>query len=173
VLQAHDWNGDGRDDVLLRGAATWRVAVSKGDTLAAISDTQVPHDGSTLAIAADADGDGLQDFVTRVSAQLRLRRHKGLRPDLLLSAADGFGVGAVFTYRPLTDASVYTRGADAVYPEQDMQSSAYVVSQLAVTDGSGRGTMTATVYSYEGLRRHLLGRGLLGFARRIQADTTP
>ncbi len=39
----------------------------------------------------------------------------------MLSATDGFGVTANFTYRPLTDASIYTRGTGAVYPEQDQQ----------------------------------------------------
>lgn len=173
VLHSHDWNGDGRDDLLLRGATTWTVAVSHGDSLSATSDTQIPHDGSTSVVTTDADGDGLQDLVTRVSGQLRLRRHKGSRPDLMLAAMDGFGVGAEYTYRPLTDTSVYTRGANAVYPEQDMQTAAHVVSRLAVTDGSGLGTTAATEYSYEGLRRHLLGRGVLGFARRTQIDTTP
>ena len=173
LLQVHDWNGDGRDDLLVPGPTTWWVAVSGGDTLAAFADTGIPHEGSSLALAVDADGDGLQDLVTRSSGQMRRRLHKGARPDLMLTATDGFGVSAEFTYRPLTDAGVYTRGASAIYPEQDMQTAAYVVSQLAVTDGSGHGSMIATDFSYEGLRRHLLGRGTLGFARRTRADTTP
>ena len=36
LLQVHDWNGDGRDDLLVRGATTWWVAVSSGDTLASV-----------------------------------------------------------------------------------------------------------------------------------------
>ncbi|HEY5559864.1 MAG TPA: FG-GAP-like repeat-containing protein, partial [Steroidobacteraceae bacterium] len=173
VLQVHDWNGDGRDDLLWRGTTAWIVAVSNGDTLAAISDTGIAHDGSSLAVAADADGDGLPDLVTRASGQLRLRLHKGPKSDLMLVAMDGFGVGAEFTYRPLTDGSVYARGTGAIYPVQDMQTAAQVVSRLAVTDGSGNGTMMTTRFGYEGLRRHLLGRGLLGFAKRTLATPTP
>ncbi|MGD9883798.1 MAG: RHS repeat-associated core domain-containing protein, partial [Reyranella sp.] len=173
LLQVHDWNGDGRDDLLVPSAATWWVAVSSGDTLRAFTDTGIPHEGSTLALAGDADGDGLEDLVTRSSGQMRRRLHKGLRPDLMLTATDGFGVGAEFNYRPLTDSGVYARGSNATYPVQDMQSAALVVSRLAVTDGSGSGANTATVFAYEGLRRHLLGRGTLGFEKRTQTDTTP
>ncbi|MEX1993035.1 MAG: RHS repeat-associated core domain-containing protein [Steroidobacteraceae bacterium] len=169
-ILAFDWNGDGRDDLLLRGATTWRVALSNGGSVAAIVDTGIARDGSVSVVGTDVNGDGLNDFITRAPGQLRVRPKNGLQPDLLLAATDGFGVAAQYTYRPLTDAGVYTRGSGATYPLQDMQSAAQVVSQLAVTDGSGDGTMLPTRFRYEGLRRHLLGRGSLGFERRKRED---
>jgi len=171
VLQAYDWNGDGRDDLLLRGATTWKVAISNGATLAPTAETGISHDGSTLVMVADADGNGLKDLIAHASGQLRLRLHLGAMTDLMLTATDGFDVGAQFGYRPLTDAGVYIRGTDAVYPDQDIQGPAQVVSRLSVTDGSGLGSVTVTRFSYEGLRRHLLGRGVLGFGKRTVTVT--
>ncbi|MEX0733036.1 MAG: RHS repeat-associated core domain-containing protein [Steroidobacteraceae bacterium] len=172
VLRAHDWNGDGRDDVLMSGPTNWQVAVSKGDSLAAIVDTGVPHEGAPWITGLDVDGDGLQDLVTRVANQFRLRRKNGAPPDLLLSVKDGFGLSAEFRYGPLTNAAVHTRGTSAVYPDQDMQTSAQVVTRFTATDGSGRGWKSATGYRYEGLRRNLHGRGLLGFRKQTLTDLT-
>lgn len=169
-ILAFDWNSDGRDDLLLRGATTWRVALSNGSSVAAIVDTGIARDGSVSVIAADTSGDGLSDFITRAAAQLRVRQKNGSQPDLLLAATDGFGVTAQYTYRPLTDAGVYTRGTGATYPAQDTQTAVQVVSELAVTDGSGNGTLLPTRYRYESLRRHLLGRGSLGFEKRTRED---
>ncbi len=168
----HDWNSDGRDDLLLSGASNWIVVLSNGDSLAPAMSTGIPTSGATTALAVDANGDGLADLVTRAGSLFSVRLRNGLKPDLLLSATDGFGVTASFSYRPLTDGAVYVRGSGAVYPEQDQQSSAYVVSELRSTDGTGLGSTNATRFSYQGLRRHLLGRGILGFAKRTSVDTT-
>ena len=168
----HDWNNDGRDDLLLSGAANWIVVVSNGNSLAPAVDTGIATNGASTVLAIDANGDGLTDLVNRTGGLLTQRLRNGPKPDLLLSATDGFGVTATFTYRPLTDATIYARGSGAIYPEQDQQSSAYVVSELGTTDGTGFGSKTATSYSYQGLRRHLLGRGNLGFATRTSVDST-
>ena len=169
---AYDWNNDGRDDLLLSGTRNWSVVLSNGDSLAPAVDTGIATNGANMALAFDANGDGLTDLVTRSGSVLYRRLRNGPKPDILLSATDGFGVTATFAYRPLTDASVYTRGTGAIYPEQDQQSSAYVVSELDMTDGTALGSVTATRYSYQGLRRHLLGRGILGFTKRASVDTT-
>lgn len=170
---AHDWNNDGKDDLLLPGPTSWLLVTSNGDSLAPLVDTGTARNGDGMVISVDANGDGLQDLVTCGDGVIRQRLHNGPRPDVLLSAIDGFGVTATFQYRPLTDASIYTRGNAAIYPEQDQQSSAYVVSEFGTTDGTGLGSVATTRYSYQGLRRHLLGRGILGFAARTTADTTP
>ncbi|MSQ91404.1 MAG: hypothetical protein EXR87_00505 [Gammaproteobacteria bacterium] len=171
-INAYDWNNDGRDDLLLSGATNWLLVLSNGDSRAPAVDTGFTRNGTSTEIDVDANGDGLTDLVTRAGSTLYRRLRNGLKPDLLLTATDGFGVIAAFTYRPLTDSAVYTRGSGAVYPDQDQQSSAYVVSELSTTDGTGLGSMTATRYSYQGLRRHLLGRGILGFAMRTSITTT-
>ncbi|MGQ0385074.1 MAG: RHS repeat-associated core domain-containing protein [Gammaproteobacteria bacterium] len=170
-LRTHDWNDDGREDVLLRGAANWHVALSNGDSFTTLIDTGIPHDHATFAVGADFNGDGLRDLLTRTGNVVRLRLRNGPKANLLISATDGFGVAANFSYRPLTDPSVYARGADAAFPEQAIQSGAYVVATLARTDGSGTGALLRSDYAYEGLRRHLHGRGSLGFAKRTTTET--
>lgn len=169
-LRAHDWNADGRDDILLYGATTWQVAISNGDSFAAVVNTGIPHDGASIAHALDANGDGLADLVTRTSNQLRLRLRNGPKPDLLLAATDGFGVTAAFTYRPLTDPAIYQRGQDASWPDQAVQAPIYVASELHRSDGSGSGALATQRHAYEGLRRNLVGRGSLGFAKHTTTN---
>ena len=169
-LHAHDWNGDGREDILLRGTANWMVAISRGDSLAPIADTGVPHENAEAIAGRDVDGDGLQDLAQRTASQVRLRLRTGPVPDLLIAASDGFGVTAEFSYNPLTDAAVHKVGSDAVYPDQDLQTANLVVSRLTTTDGSGRGRTVSEVMRYEGLRRNVLGRGSLGFQKVIRTE---
>jgi len=171
-MNAHDWNNDGRDDLLFYGTSTWRVVLSNGNSTASIADTGIAHNGVYTALAADGNGDGMEDLVTRAGGRLRLRLKNGPKPDLLLTARDGFGVTTNFTYRPLTHPGLYARGTGAIYPDQDLQTAAYVVSEMGSTDGTGLGSTTTTRYSYGGLRQHLLGRGILGFATRTSVDTT-
>lgn len=164
-----DWNGDGRDDLLLRGATHWQVLVSAGDRMLPIVDTGIPHGGAASAFAADVDGDGLDDLLARVTGQLRLRLHLGVTADLLLEARDGFGVTATFGYAPLTRAGVHTRFTGAAYPQRDLQDARPVATSLVLDAGGG--SRVSAGFAYEGLRQDLQGRGGLGFARRIAIET--
>ncbi len=169
-LHAHDWNGDGREDLLLRGSATWMVALSRGDSLSPLAGTGVPHEDAAGIAGRDLDGNGLQDFALRTASQIRLRFRTGAVPDLLVGATDGFGVGAEFAYGPLTDAALHKIGDHAAYPEQDLQSTDIAVSRFSTTDGSGRGRIASTRFFYEGLRRDVRGRGLLGFRKVVRTE---
>ncbi len=169
-LQAHDWNNDGRDDLLLRGTVNWQVALSRGDSVAPVVDTGVPHEGLPTMSSRDIDGDGLQDFVSQAAGTLRVRLRDGPLPDVLLAATDGFGLKAIFTYKPLTDPSVHVAGIGARWPEQDVQPNDNVVALLKATDGTGRGYLSSTAFRYEGLRRDARGRGILGFRKLVSTD---
>ncbi len=171
-LLAHEWNGDGREDLLLRGPGDWMVAVSRGDSFAPITDTGVSHENLAAIAGRDIDGDGLKDLAQRTANQLRLRFGTGAVPDLLVAATDGFGVAAEFAYGVLTDPAVHTPGSDAVYPEQVQQMADSVVSRLTTTDGSGKGHKISTGFRYEGLRRDALGRGSLGFRNMVRTELT-
>jgi RHS repeat-associated protein len=171
-LHAHDWNGDGRDDILLRGAVNWQVAISHGDGFAPIADTGVPHEDAFSITGRDLNGDGLQDLALRTQGQLRVRFAAGDLPDLLLSATDGQDVTARFEYRPLTDGAIHVAGTGASYPAQELRTGEPVVARLTMTDGSGDGNLASTGYRYEGLRRDLRGRGSLGFRKVTQTDLT-
>ncbi len=170
--EALDWNGDGRDDVLLRGTTNWLVALSLGDAVAPFKDTGIPHEGGAAAIAGrDLDGDGLDDIALKTSTHVRVRFRAGPVPDLLASATDGFGVAAIFGFGPLTDAAIHAAGASAGWPEPHLQTNDLVVSQLSTTDGTGKGYRSTTEFRYEGLRGNLHGRGSLGFGRVIRSES--
>jgi len=169
-LQVHDWNADGRDDLLLRGATHWMVAVSRGDSVAPFVDTGIAHQDLPSYAGFDLDGDGLDDLAVRDGNQERPRLHQGPLPDLLRAASDGFGVRAEFTYAPLTDPSVHSAGSGAIWPEQDVQTNDSVVALLRTTNGTGSGQVSSTAFRYEGLRRNVLGRGTLGFRKLVQTD---
>lgn len=169
-FQVHDWNNDGRDDLLLRGTTNWQVALSRGDSVAPPIDSGVPHEGLPTLSGRDIDGDGLQDFVMQAASTMRVRLRDGPLPDVLQSAIDGFGLRAIFTYKPLTDPAVHVAGSGAKWPEQDVQTNDNVVALLKTSDGTGRGYLSSTAYRYEGLRRDARGRGILGFRKLVSTD---
>ena len=170
-VQALDWNSDGRDDLLLRGTTNWLVAISQGDSVGPLEDTGIPHESAPAVAGRDLDGDGLEDIALKSSSQIRVRFRNGSMPDLLASVADGFGVGAEFTYRPLTDAAVHTPGSTASWPDPHLQTNDLVVSRLRATDGSGEGGQVVTTFRYEGFRGNTQGRGSLGFRKVIRTET--
>ena len=170
-LEALDWNGDGRDDVLLRGPANWLVAMSLGDAVAPLEDTGIPHEGAVAIAGRDLDGDGLEDIAQKTDSQIRARFRNGGVPDLLRTATDGFGVRAEFTYRPLTDAAVHTAGSSIGWPDSDRQTNELVVFRLRTTDGSGEGGDNLTVFRYEGLRGNVQGRGSSGFRKVVRTES--
>ncbi len=172
MATAVDYNGDGRDDLFYRTAASaWQVVLSSGGSLLPAASTGIAHGGAVGMAFADFTGDGLRDALTILNGQFRVRQHTGSLPDLLLAVTDGFGVAAAFEYAPLT-AGLHTRLSGAAYPDRDLQDTRQVVAALSVSDGSGTGAMTTYRYRYEGLRANSAGRGDLGFARRSVVDGT-
>ncbi len=86
-------------------------------------------------------------------------------PYLMTQVSNGLGGKVSFSYKPLTDSSVYTKET-ATYPEVALQPPMYVVSKLSVSDG--RGGLRHTNYTYSGLKADVTGRGALGF-RTVKA----
>lgn len=169
---AIDFNSDGKDDILFRNAtSTWQVALSNGGGLLPAVSTGAAHGGAGTSLVGDINGDGLQDLVTLIGNGIRYRVHAGPKPDLLLSAGDGFGATAAFEYAPLTG-GIHTLLTGAAYPDRDLQDSRQVVAALSVSDGSGSGAMATFRFRYEGLRTNVAGRGDLGFASRTVTDGT-
>jgi RHS repeat-associated protein len=168
-----DWDADGLDDIVGVNQSTWAVQYmrSSGEALAAPVDGGVTN--SSIALnAGDVNGDGLGDLLYRTSSNVwAYKPHAGVAPDLLDVVTDGFGVANNFDYSVLTDPALYTKGTGAVYPESDVQPTLWAVKRLTATDRSGEGSTYTLDYTYEGARRHLQGRGLLGFARRITTDS--
>jgi RHS repeat-associated protein len=169
-----DWDGDGFDDILgpQLGSASWHLWRSTGEALSLPVNTGVPFSSSTASIVVtDVNGDGQRDLAYSFypSNTWSYRLHAGVEPDLLLTATDGFGNFATFSYAPLTAAS-YTKGSGASFPSQDYAGPLQVVTNLQTSDGLG-GSYSLHSFYYEGARRDLQGRGFLGFSFRAWVDS--
>ncbi|GHD29546.1 RHS repeat-associated core domain-containing protein [Parahalioglobus pacificus] len=89
---------------------------------------------------------------------------------LLKKITQGRGVRTIFTYKPLTDSNVYTKGSSATFPDYDIQDTTYVVSRM--TQSNGIGGLARVDYQYEGLVRNVQGRGDKGFAKITAKNVT-
>ncbi|WP_299975375.1 SpvB/TcaC N-terminal domain-containing protein [uncultured Pseudoteredinibacter sp.] len=137
----------------------------------------------------DINGDGLLDYThAKVQACTNPRTGPGYYnyfwaetnkhglflsdsvPAHLLAAVHyGLGNSVGFEYESIRDPSVYTKGEAALFPEQDVQSSRYVVTKVSRSNGLGS---FDSLYSYEGLKANLIGRGDLGFEKIIVENQT-
>lgn len=175
--QLVDYNLDGRADVLVPHSATgdqyWYVLLSTGNGLAPPVNTGISSAGyDHFARLIDINGDGLPDlfFTDNVtSGTWKVAVHAGVKPDLLQTVTNGLGAMTTITYKPLTDATVYTKGTGAVVPQQDFQGPLYVVSQYSTSDGVG-GSYPIT-YNYQGARINVQGHGFSGFSQITATDT--
>ena len=113
-------------------------------------------------ILADFNGDGVTDFARTTGSTWGVFLSKSAK-NLLSSVINGNGVIQSFDYAPLTDATVYTRGTDAVYPSVDFSDPFFVVKRFSSDDGIG-GKNTVQVL-YEDIKYDLSGRGLRGFKK--------
>ena len=128
------------------------------------------HDYGTRYV--DLNGDGLVDVVTAYYYD-GTNNHRGAylntgKKGYIGKITNALDISIDIDYQPLTDASVYTKGNSAAYPEQDVQSSMYVVSQSRTDNAVG--SQNTLNYNYAGAKAHLHGRGFLGFASRTVTD---
>jgi RHS repeat-associated protein len=176
-----DFNGDGRTDIAeYITNSGWNVCQSTGVSFTCQNwGSAVPSAGDTtnyyqFNLAGDFDGNGKTDiaiFQGSPSVNWRVIGATGATPDLMAKAKDGLGKEALFSYKPLTlsgAGSLYTKGTGAVFPALDIQSPMYVVSSMSTNNGIGG--MRSFSYTYEALRGHSQGAGLLGFAKRTVKD---
>lgn len=142
---------------------------NQSDDVFAIKDAGYPRGLQIL----DINGDGLADLLRAHSYEYGSRHtafiNRGPVPDLLRGVRDALGAETALTYSSLTDKGIYTKGAGAVFPQQDFQAPLPVVSAVESSDGAG-GTYRLE-YRYAGARVHLQGRGFLGFERVESTDS--
>ncbi len=178
-----DVNGDGRTDfcriVLSNGASQMQCTLATKGTFDTTVVSAALNAGQLAGRDfADFTGDGKLDFCRVTgnanSVDTRLECTPLIAEDARVAKIrSGLGREITFVYKPLTDISVYTKDANAVYPQRDVQKPIYVVA--SVTDTVG-GLSNTTQYKYGGLKEDLTGRGALGFrwveSRQVESGIT-
>src|SRR6185369_13578843 len=107
---------------------------------------------------ADFNGDGKTDVLwdsrrlidPRSTGTRTLWLSDGVVPDIITTVTSGSGATVAFTYKSLTDSTVYTKDNTATDPIADVQMPMQVVSRVDSSNGIG-GTV-ATGYAYVGAK---------------------
>jgi RHS repeat-associated protein len=164
-----DYNHDGRTDFLVPNSADgkWHVYQSDDNSVNDI-DTGLDSSGYKDARSMDANGDGMLDIVSPYNGVWNVHFRTGSIPDQLTAISNGTGISTHIDYKALSNSTVYSSGASARFPEQDLRGLLYVVTQTRIDDGIGGRYVTD--YRYAGAKLHLQGRGLPGFREVTSSD---
>jgi RHS repeat-associated protein len=178
-----DFNGDGRTDFAAVKTSSSKYSVwinlARGDGSFEPGQLAVNESGNWSqfsVIPGDYNGDGKTDLAATI-----FRPNGGgydgfvhLAPagavSQLVKITTGLGAATTIEYQPLTNATLYRKDSDAVYPAMDVQGPLYVVSAYAQDNGIG-GTARMH-YRYTGLKAELDGRGFCGFREIVATDET-
>jgi len=175
-----DYNGDGKDDILEiynkvnpQGSEI-NVFYSRGISFLPPENQfleQLLPFISGIHNNHDMNGDGKSDcfiFPTIYSAVKILFFHQNELSNKILSIENGLGVKSSFTYLPLTNNQVYTKGNQAQYPLVDIQYPLLVVHTES-HDVMDNHILTKT-YRYGSGIIHKTGKGFLGFKKKSVTD---
>jgi len=129
---------------------------------------------------ADFDGDGYVDLMNlgydclngTSDNEFHFYKNNVLdaKSGKVTSITGDYGTTTNITYTTLTDNTVYTRGIDTTYPTPKYTIPLNVVKEIVQDNGAAGNLITR--YSYEGLKVHLQGKGLLGFTSTQVHNTT-
>ena len=193
-FQVLDFDGDGMSDVVITGLkpnnsgyiTETKWMCSTGTSLVQVfqaTSLKVEDVSKSRYIIGDFDGDGRMELVnygydcvngnhSNTDPVWRIYKNCNLTAQTgrVTSVIGDFGARTDITYATLTDSSVYNRGGAEPYPAPRYTIPLNVVKQT-VQDNGAAGNLT-TQYSYEGLKIHLKGRGLLGFSKTSASCTT-
>ena len=175
-----DLNGDGLMDLVRRHDVSniylgyidqkfnfsWKSSSAWNLPYSTLIDDQVDA-GSRFV---DLNGDGFPDFIYN-----RLKRDgttdsgayiNKSTPEVIEKVTNGLGSWVSFQYKPLSDGSVYAKGASPKYPSSNVTPTTQVVASCSIDNGQGGAI--ATTYNYSDLQQDQLGRGSLGFGQISQ-----
>jgi RHS repeat-associated protein len=168
AVGAMDWDGDGRDDLLVANGSTISVMLSTGNGMSGLNTTSVPYSSNFFVL--DQNGDGLADLGEWSTSSITYYLHNGAGtpPDLLTSVTDGYGNSASPSYVSIMQSNYnyyFSPWTAPSYPEANYNHPLYVVSAANLSDPSSpSGGVYTLSYYYYGARINLQGRGLEGFS---------
>ncbi|MBB5212001.1 FG-GAP-like repeat-containing protein [Microbulbifer hydrolyticus] len=180
-----DYNNDGFLDIAWQ-ESNLKVKLWTGNGFGPVIDAKVPAgtDSGVHTLFADLDGDGYQEYIRiRPSSSgpkmdfYAAKATSGV-DDVITEVQGGYGKKSIFTYKPLSDSSVYAMDSGAAklnwgMPVADVTGSAYVVAthEFSMPVAGDPGNLEKVSYRYEGLRFQGGGRGALGYRKVIQTDS--
>ncbi len=167
-------NGDGLSDLVVVGRGTNTsnplkiyIGWNNGQTF----NLQTYTPSSALGVSdffntfGDFNGDGTVDYYyNNGSSGFMHTFYRGRNQYFVASVRNGLGVNMGFTYKPLSDASVYTRGNNATYPVMTFQGALYVAA-TAWSDNIDN-TASTTSYTYQYGSHSPKGKRLFGVSIR-------
>lgn len=164
-----DWDGDGRTDIVVNNGGVLGVYKSNGSLTTPFSNllgTSIPYNSACTYLAADVEGDGLDELVCFTSSSMSYYSHNGNGsvglpngtsvfatqvPDLVSSIADGYGLSIGPRYVS-TAQSNYTKGENTALPLVDDTNALVILGRVRISDGI---SVTYDLdYTYKGARRH-------------------
>ncbi|WP_444889778.1 HYD1 signature containing ADP-ribosyltransferase family protein [Microbulbifer sp. DLAB2-AA] len=180
-----DYNHDGYVDIVWPGS-NLRVKLWNGSGFDKVIETNIPAGTghSIHPMFADMNGDGFHEYVRIYDGTSNhyvdfYAPNAGLTANnVIKNVSDGNGKKSTFTYKPLTDSSVYSKGVGASKlnwgsPAFDIFGSSYVVSQIefSMPTAANKSNTEKVTYNYKGLRFQGGGRGNLGFEKITTTDS--
>jgi YD repeat-containing protein len=171
---AVDYNGDGRDDLLVPGSnGDWMVLLSTGTGLGAPTDTGVSAANfGAYPVTADIGGRMLEDIVgtSQRSGDIYIALRRGPKSDLLARITDGLKNYAALRWEPL---SATAAGGGAPTDFERVVRGRYLLEQVTRNDGIGGSYSLSSVYrmplAYVGLVS--AGGAFAGFKSVVTTDS--
>ncbi|MEL6698454.1 MAG: FG-GAP-like repeat-containing protein [Bacteroidota bacterium] len=171
-----DFNGDGKSDLVHFVNNNYlHVWYSRGNGTFNIR-SPFPNSGYAMSAngyaftTSDFTGDGKTDLLHFVNH--RYVHVWEAKPDTRFQITKITNVRKEvrLTYKPLTDASAYSKYSSSTYPKMDIQAPMQVVSRVQTSNGIGG--FTTVDYKYEGAYIDLQGRGFRGFKKITASNIT-